>query len=46
MPGIVKIDVFGEAAADYAGVFRGRPDEVSRGPGRAGALPGGLPGRR
>jgi len=30
MPDIVKLDVRGEAAVDYAGVFRGRPDEVSR----------------
>ena len=30
MPESVKIDVRAEAAADYAGVFRGRPAEVSR----------------
>jgi hypothetical protein len=30
MPDSARIDVREEAAADYAGVFRGRPAEVSR----------------
>ena len=30
MPDSVKIDVRAEVTADYAGVFRGRPAEVSR----------------
>jgi anti-sigma regulatory factor (Ser/Thr protein kinase) len=30
MPDIAKTGVRGEAAADYAAVFRGRPDEVGR----------------